>query len=61
MPFSFQTMNVFLNETDELGCTPLHYASKEGQIATIENLLKMGAHLNAKTNKRESALHFAAK
>ena len=54
-------MQTFMNETDELGCTPLHYASKVGHISTIENLLKMGAHLDAKNNKRESPLHFAAR
>ena len=54
-------MKTLMNETDDLGCTPLHYASKVGQISTIESLLKMGALLNAKNNNRESPLHFAAR
>jgi len=50
-----------LNDQDVFGCTPLHYASKEGQLKTIDQLLQLGAQLNAKNNKKQSALHFAAR
>jgi ankyrin repeat protein len=50
-----------LNEADQFGCTPLHYASKKGQLHTIQQLLKLGAHLNAKNINNQSVLHFAAR
>lgn len=54
-------MSSLLNEADKFGCTPLHYASKQGFIKTIVNLLKMGAQVTIKSNKQQSALHFAAR
>jgi len=49
-----------LDEADDNGCTPLHYASKHGMIATIRDLLDLGAVLDAKNNQKQSPLHFAA-
>jgi ankyrin repeat protein len=54
-------MSHLLNEPDKFGCTPLHYASKQGQLGTIRELLQLGAQLSAKNNKQQSALHFAAR
>ena len=50
-----------LDQRDSQGCTPLHYASKEGQLNTIDDLLKMGAVLNIKNNLKQSPLHFAVR
>ncbi|KAK4337429.1 hypothetical protein RND71_043540 [Anisodus tanguticus] len=56
--------NVFLsllNEKDIFGCTPLHYASKEGNLKTVNSLLNLGASISVKNNDNQSALHFAAR
>lgn len=50
-----------LNEKDNTGCTPLHYASREGHIKSLENLIRLGACINLKNNNNESPLHFAAR
>ncbi|XP_071050717.1 transient receptor potential cation channel subfamily A member 1 isoform X2 [Onthophagus taurus] len=50
-----------LNEKDISGCSPLHYASREGHIRSIENLIRLGACINLKNNNNESPLHFAAR
>ncbi|XP_048509555.1 transient receptor potential cation channel subfamily A member 1 isoform X2 [Athalia rosae] len=50
-----------LNEKDETGCSPLHYASREGHIRSLENLIRLGACINLKNNNNESPLHFAAR
>ncbi|KAH9398677.1 Transient receptor putative cation channel sub A member 1 [Tyrophagus putrescentiae] len=46
-----EPVDALLNDRDLLGCTPLHYASRDGQFKTIQSLLQMGA----------SPLHFAAR
>jgi transient receptor potential cation channel subfamily A member 1 len=51
----------FLNQKDEQGCSPLHYASREGHIRSLENLIRLGACINLKNNNNESPLHFAAR
>lgn len=50
-----------LNEKDKTGCSPLHYASREGHIKSLENLIRLGACINLKNNNNESPLHFAAR
>jgi transient receptor potential cation channel subfamily A protein 1 len=50
-----------LNEVDDYGCTPLHYASKAGHLSTIERLITLGAFLNIKNKEKQSPLHFAAR
>ncbi|XP_058828008.1 transient receptor potential cation channel subfamily A member 1-like [Topomyia yanbarensis] len=50
-----------LNEKDNTGCSPLHYASREGHIRSLENLIQLGACINLKNNNNESPLHFAAR
>ncbi|CAG0881691.1 unnamed protein product [Darwinula stevensoni] len=50
-----------LNDPDEDGCTPLHFASREGRARTLAGLLKYGAAINSKNNSSESPLHFAAR
>lgn len=51
----------FLNEKDSTGCSCLHYASREGHIRSLENLIRLGACINLKNNNNESPLHFAAR
>ncbi|XP_053956221.1 transient receptor potential cation channel subfamily A member 1 [Anastrepha ludens] len=50
-----------LNEKDASGCSPLHYASRDGHIRSLENLIQLGACINLKNNNNESPLHFAAR
>nr|WUF06608.1 transient receptor potential cation channel subfamily A member 1 [Cacopsylla chinensis] len=50
-----------LNERDKNGCSPLHYASREGHIVSLENLINLGACINLKNNSNESPLHLAAR
>lgn len=52
---------LLLNEKDNTGCSPLHYASREGHIRSLENLIRLGAVINLKNNNNESPLHFAAR
>ncbi|GFO25172.1 transient receptor potential cation channel subfamily a member 1 [Plakobranchus ocellatus] len=50
-----------LNERDDFGCSPLHYASKEGHLLALDDLIRMGAVLNPKNNQKQSPFHFAAR
>ncbi|XP_071447160.1 transient receptor potential cation channel subfamily A member 1-like [Hetaerina americana] len=58
---SEECLRLLLNEKDNTGCTPLHYASRGGQIRSLKNLIHLGACVNLKNNNNESALHFAAR
>ncbi|KAF6200611.1 hypothetical protein GE061_005054 [Apolygus lucorum] len=58
---SQQALQELLNEKDNMGCSPLHYASREGHIKSLENLIRLGAVINLKNNNNESPLHFAAR
>ncbi|KAL3284380.1 hypothetical protein HHI36_018544 [Cryptolaemus montrouzieri] len=58
---SHSSLLQLLNEKDISGCSPLHYASREGHIRSLENLIKLGAVINLKNNNNESPLHFAAR
>ncbi|KAL0280245.1 UNVERIFIED_CONTAM: hypothetical protein PYX00_001595 [Menopon gallinae] len=52
---------LLMNEKDISGCSPLHYASREGHIRSLESLIRLGACINLKNNNNESPLHFAAR
>ncbi|XP_066151154.1 transient receptor potential cation channel subfamily A member 1 isoform X2 [Euwallacea fornicatus] len=58
---SKESLLQLLNEKDLTGCSPLHYASREGHIRSLENLIRLGAVINLKNNNNESPLHFAAR
>ncbi|CAH1113127.1 unnamed protein product [Psylliodes chrysocephalus] len=58
---SKESLLQLLNEKDITGCSPLHYASREGHIRSLENLIRLGACINLKNNNNESPLHFAAR
>lgn len=46
--------------TDAWGRTPLHWASRRGDIAAIKALIPCGAHLDIRDKNRSAALHLAA-
>ena len=54
-------LTLLLNERDDFGCSPLHYASKAGQLGTLRGLLKLGAAVTLKDNEKSNPLHVAAK
>ncbi|KAL9905738.1 transient receptor potential cation channel A1 [Glossina fuscipes fuscipes] len=54
-------LELLLNEKDNTGCSALHYASRDGHIRSLENLIRLGACINLKNNNNESPLHFAAR
>ncbi|XP_050683813.1 transient receptor potential cation channel subfamily A member 1 [Leptidea sinapis] len=56
-----KSLATLLNEKDNTGCSPLHYASREGHIRSLKNLIRFGACINPKNEKSESPLHFAAR
>ncbi|XP_075228695.1 transient receptor potential cation channel A1 [Lycorma delicatula] len=58
---SEEHLRELLNEKDNMGCSPLHFASREGHIRSLENLITLGACINLKNNNNESPLHFAAR
>nr|XP_039270103.1 transient receptor potential cation channel subfamily A member 1-like [Styela clava] len=49
-----------LNQTDADGCTPLHYACQEGNLASLETLMGLGVSARMKSSVDQSPLHFAA-
>jgi len=50
-----------MNERDMHGCTPLHYASKAGNMRSITGLIDQGAVISCKDNSKQSPLHFASR
>ncbi|XP_066946629.1 transient receptor potential cation channel subfamily A member 1 [Macrobrachium rosenbergii] len=54
-------LRAMLDEQDSLGWSPLHYASRGGQITSLASLLSLGACVRTKDIRNESPLHFAAK
>nr|ADD82928.1 transient receptor potential cation channel subfamily A member 1 [Python regius] len=49
-----------VGEEDREGCTPLHYACKQGVPLTVNILLKMNVSVYAKSREKKSPLHYAA-
>lgn len=58
---SLDSLSVLLDHKDFCGCTPMHYASRNGHCKSIENLIRLGARINLKNNENQSPLHFAAR
>ncbi|KAJ8032948.1 Transient receptor potential cation channel subfamily A member 1 [Holothuria leucospilota] len=50
-----------LNEKDLYGCAPIHYATKGGNIKSVQGLIDLGATVNLRDKKKQSPLHFAAR
>lgn len=55
-----EEMKSFINEKDKEGLTSIHYASLFGGLSLIKTLIKLGASVNALTNKNMNVIHFAA-
>jgi transient receptor potential cation channel subfamily A protein 1 len=56
-----QDLRALLDERDDFGCTPLHYASKEGHLLALEDLIRYGATPSLKNNNKQSPFHFACR
>ncbi|KAL8612705.1 hypothetical protein ACOMHN_025356 [Nucella lapillus] len=52
---------LLLNEMDENGCTPMHYASKTGHLFALEELIKLGAAPSLKNKSSQSPFHYACR
>ncbi|KAF2893160.1 hypothetical protein ILUMI_13011 [Ignelater luminosus] len=50
-----------LNDTNDGGNTPLHYAILKGKLQIIDLLLSKGASVNTRNYKSETSLHYGAK
>ena len=48
-----------IHATDRGGHTPLHIAARRNQSAVAEQLIRMGAHVDAKNKKGNTPLHWA--
>ncbi|MBP1524984.1 MAG: DnaJ domain-containing protein [Spiroplasma ixodetis] len=51
--------NLNINEKDNSGNTPLHYACFHNFLETADLLIKYGANINAKNNSDNTPLHYA--
>ncbi|XP_066577107.1 transient receptor potential cation channel subfamily A member 1b [Amia ocellicauda] len=49
-----------LDDEDNEGCTPLHYACRLGISDSVNNMLGLKVSLNLKSKDKKSVLHFAA-
>lgn len=49
-----------LNQGDDHGFSPLHWASKEGRLSIVDMLLSRGARVNATNMGDDTALHLAS-
>ncbi len=64
MLFPQQTVRMvdLINDTDSQGCTPMHYATRDGNIRSLQDLLDLGATVGNKSkDDKQSPLHFAAR
>ncbi|XP_071965136.1 transient receptor potential cation channel subfamily A member 1-like isoform X2 [Antedon mediterranea] len=59
--FKNRTARELINMKDSHGCTPMHYATKEGNMKSVMGLIELGATVNSKDKHKQSPLHFAAK
>uniref|UniRef100_A0A8C6J6L8 Transient receptor potential cation channel subfamily A member 1 n=1 Tax=Melopsittacus undulatus TaxID=13146 RepID=A0A8C6J6L8_MELUD len=51
--------NLVVDEDNE-GCTPLHYACRQGVTLSVNNLLSLNVSIYSKSRDKKSPLHFAA-
>ncbi|KAI1298705.1 Integrin-linked protein kinase -like protein pat-4 [Halotydeus destructor] len=49
-----------LNQGDDHGFSPLHWAAKEGRLAIVETLINKGARIHATNMGDDTALHLSA-
>ncbi|KAM6216105.1 transient receptor potential cation channel subfamily A member 1 [Rhynchocyon petersi] len=55
-----QHIKELVMDEDNNGCTPLHYACKQGVPVSVNNLLHFNVPIHAKSKDKKSPLHFAA-
>lgn len=53
-------MQSLVSKADAFGCTPLHYACQEGNLASLRALMNLGVSARLKSWKNQSPLHFAS-
>ncbi|KAJ7338916.1 hypothetical protein JRQ81_012818 [Phrynocephalus forsythii] len=49
-----------VNDEDNEGCTPLHYACRQGVALSVNSLLQLNVSIYSKSRDKKSPLHFAA-
>ena len=52
--------DIAVDERDNMGLTPLHWAAQQGDVSSVEVLLKFGANPNVVDRNGLTALHWAA-
>ncbi|XP_004680082.1 PREDICTED: transient receptor potential cation channel subfamily A member 1 [Condylura cristata] len=55
-----QHIKELVMDEDVDGCTPLHYACRQGVPVSVNNLLGFNVSINSKSKDKKSPLHFAA-
>ncbi|XP_036914117.1 transient receptor potential cation channel subfamily A member 1 [Sturnira hondurensis] len=55
-----QHIKKLVMDEDNDGCTPLHYACKQGVPVSVNNLLGFNVSIYSKSKDKQSPLHFAA-
>ncbi|XP_036293033.2 transient receptor potential cation channel subfamily A member 1 [Pipistrellus kuhlii] len=55
-----QHIKELVMDEDNDGCTPLHYACRQGVPVSVNNLLGFNVSIHSKSKDKQSPLHFAA-
>ncbi|XP_519806.3 transient receptor potential cation channel subfamily A member 1 [Pan troglodytes] len=55
-----QQIKELVMDEDNDGCTPLHYACRQGGPGSVNNLLGFNVSIHSKSKDKKSPLHFAA-
>nr|XP_006202494.1 transient receptor potential cation channel subfamily A member 1 [Vicugna pacos] len=55
-----QHIKQLVMDEDNDGCTPLHYACRQGVPVSVNNLLDFNVSIHSKSKDKKSPLHFAA-
>ncbi|XP_057592299.1 transient receptor potential cation channel subfamily A member 1 [Hippopotamus amphibius kiboko] len=55
-----QHIKELVMDEDNDGCTPLHYACRQGVPVSVNNLLDFNVSIHSKSKDKKSPLHFAA-
>nr|KAF6405854.1 transient receptor potential cation channel subfamily A member 1 [Rousettus aegyptiacus] len=55
-----QHIKELVMDEDNEGCTPLHYACRQGVPISVNNLLNFNVSIHSKSKDKKSPLHFAA-
>ncbi|XP_077019326.1 transient receptor potential cation channel subfamily A member 1 [Tamandua tetradactyla] len=55
-----QHIKELVMDEDNDGCTPLHYACRQGVPVSVNNLLHFNVSIHSKSKDKKSPLHFAA-